>query len=131
MANRPLSRQHSLYIEDAVWDHLVDHTRQRGESASQFVNLVLTDALGMLPTSAKAAYTPGDISASAFKAPTSSTTTFDPALGTMQPQTTQMEHSAAAPTHRPAAETPEHRMTAQQGRDQLLNAMSTKPGKRK
>ena len=104
MADKPLARQHSLYIEDAVWDNLVEHTRQRGESASRFVNGVVRSAIGMKTD-----------------------------------ERTQMEHTAAAPTHRPAPEPKTHvadglpktqsyntSATAQQQRDQLLHGVSTK-----
>lgn len=66
--SRSLSRPHTLNIEDQVWDNLVSHSSKRGESASQFTNLVLKDALGMLSTST-ATYSPGDISVSAQKPP--------------------------------------------------------------
>ena len=65
---RPLQRPHSLYIEDTLWNRLVEHSARRGESASQFTNLVLRDALGTIPHDGPAKeYVPGDISRSATK----------------------------------------------------------------
>jgi hypothetical protein len=58
-------RGHTLIIEDSVWDRLLEHSTNRGESASQFTNIVLKDALGLLPHDGPAReYVPGDIFAS-------------------------------------------------------------------
>lgn len=74
--SRPLARPHSLNIEDVVWDRLVEHSGKRGESASAFTNLVLRDALGLIPHSGpEIEYVPGDIPRSANKIPTQA---FDP-----------------------------------------------------
>lgn len=63
-------RGHTLIIEDSVWDRLVEHSGKRGESASQFTNLVLKDALGMIPHDGPAKeYVPGDIGRAASVTP--------------------------------------------------------------
>jgi hypothetical protein len=102
MANRPLARAHSLYIEDFVWNHLTEHAAKRGESASQFTNGVLRAALSLEPIGV-------DYRFNAIGSEVG--TAMDPVI-------------AVSPTIRPESEAPQ--MTAQQQRDAILRGVSTK-----